>query len=172
MALEVEDGSGKTNAESYISVSDADAYHTAFGNATWTGAGPLKEAALRRATRYIDGRYGGRFTGYKAQRQQALQWPRLDALDQSNYLLPANEVPTKLKQAAAEAALLELVTPGTLTPRLERGGQVSAKTVQAGPVSSSTTFASGAPTRATVTVIDDLLAPLISLSLGGQLERA
>ena len=35
MALEVEDGTGKSTAESYISVADATTYHTARGNSTW-----------------------------------------------------------------------------------------------------------------------------------------
>lgn len=35
MALEVEDGSGKANADSYISVADADAYFAARGITLW-----------------------------------------------------------------------------------------------------------------------------------------
>ena len=49
MALVHEDGTGKTDAESYCSVTFADARHTAFGNSTWTGADAVKEAALRKA---------------------------------------------------------------------------------------------------------------------------
>ena len=39
MALTHEDGTGKADAESYLSVTDADTYHTAHGDpAAWSGA--------------------------------------------------------------------------------------------------------------------------------------
>ncbi len=39
--------------DSYISLDEANAYHTAIGNAGWTGADSVKEVALRKATQYI-----------------------------------------------------------------------------------------------------------------------
>lgn len=79
MALVVETGAGLANAESYASVAEADAYLAAVGNAVW---GPLitadKETALRRATRYMQGEYGGRWLGLKATVTQALDHPRRD----------------------------------------------------------------------------------------------
>lgn len=59
MTLIVEDGSGVTDAESYASVAFADTYWPLQGgNADWEGASTSdKEAALRRATRYIESRF-------------------------------------------------------------------------------------------------------------------
>ena len=75
MSLDVEDGTGRTTAESYVSVADADAYHTKFGNTDWTGTTAVKEVALRIATRYMDANYT--FCGVKQYLAQALQWPRV-----------------------------------------------------------------------------------------------
>ena len=77
MALIVEDGSGKANAESYVSVADCTAYAAAHG-LTFTGDEPAKEARLRRATQYIDAQYA--FKGEEQTDTQALAWPRTVAI--------------------------------------------------------------------------------------------
>lgn len=78
MALIVEDGSGLPNAESYVSVSTAAAYLTAMGSPDFADAQlSEQEAALRRATQYLDTRYT--FIGEPMTDTQALQWPRSGA---------------------------------------------------------------------------------------------
>ena len=78
MSLIVEDGTGRADAESYASVSVADAYHTARGNTAWAALATtaLKEAALRKATDYLGQTYGLRWKGYRMTTTQALDWPR------------------------------------------------------------------------------------------------
>lgn len=122
----VEDGTGLSTAQSYVSVADADAYHTAHGNATWTGVDALKEAALVRATQALDARYS--WQGYRLVETQALDWPRYDAYDVDGYYLSG--VPQGIKDALCEMALLELVTPGELTESVE----VSVKREKVGPL--------------------------------------
>ncbi len=173
MALVVEDGTGKADAESYLSAADATTYLTAVGSAAaWGVDAALQEAALRRATQYIDGEYGRRFYGYRATQNQALQWPRWDAYDADGYLIPTGQVPTALKHATAEAALRERVTPGILTPDLVRGGAVDQKTVTAGPVSVSTTYSESASVRTLFPVLDNLLARYITSGMNVRLVRA
>lgn len=75
MALIVEDGTCKVDSESYVSVSDADAYCTAHGLITWTGTDAVKEVALRNATQYIDSSYI--FLSQKSTLTQALEFPRI-----------------------------------------------------------------------------------------------
>lgn len=41
--LIVEDGTGIANADSYVSVAEADAYHVAFGNDLWAAIDPTKK---------------------------------------------------------------------------------------------------------------------------------
>ena len=75
MSIIVEDGTGKADAETYVSVAVANAYHAAMGNTGWTGTDAAKEIALRRAAQYIDNRY--RFRGERKTSTQALEWPRV-----------------------------------------------------------------------------------------------
>lgn len=74
MALITEDGTGRDDAESYVTVAYADNYATAHGLSAWTGADAVKEAALRNATQYIDTTYN--FRSAKSYQYQALEFPR------------------------------------------------------------------------------------------------
>ncbi|HWH74773.1 MAG TPA: DnaT-like ssDNA-binding protein, partial [Methylibium sp.] len=77
MALEVEDGTAKSDAESYVSVAEASAYHSLRGNTLWaTMSEGEMEAALRRATDYLVQTYRDQWAGYRATTTQALDWPR------------------------------------------------------------------------------------------------
>lgn len=130
MALEVEDGTGKSNAESYESVSNADTYHAARGRADWAGlAEAVKEQALRRATDYIDMRFGPRFRGDRLSAEQALQWPRLSAYDNSGLSYSGTRViPPQLTRACSEYALVAARTLGELAanPPALNGTQLAA----------------------------------------------
>lgn len=107
MALEVETGTGSATAESYCSVADADARALAFGNTAWTGTDEAKEAALRRATAFIEQRYRENFKGTKLYRAQALSWPRYGAIV-DGWDLDSTVVPTEIKNACADLAVRAL----------------------------------------------------------------
>lgn len=103
MALIVEDGTGLSTAESYISVADADAYFSARGVTQWDGSTSHKEALLRIATEYMIGRYGQQWQGYRINGTQALDWPRSDVWAYG-YPIDPDVVPDQVKRACAELA--------------------------------------------------------------------
>lgn len=112
MALIVEDGTGLSNAESFASVAFANTYHTNRGNALWTGTDAVKEAALRKATDYIQAKYYPRWGGSRMTDAQALDWPR-DYVVRSNSLTgtiywPNNAVPNDVAVATCILALKSL----------------------------------------------------------------
>ena len=74
MSLITEDGTGRDDAESYVTVAFADNYATAHGLTAWTGTDTVKEVALRKATQYIDTTYN--FRSAKSYQYQALEFPR------------------------------------------------------------------------------------------------
>lgn len=108
MALEVEDGTGKANAESFISVADAGTRHTAFGNAAWTGTDAVKEAALRRATAYMEQAYRTRWVGCRVESDQALSWPRVVTELVDGFWIDSDVVPAEVANACADLALRAL----------------------------------------------------------------
>lgn len=175
MALIVETGVGLSTAESYISVAEFLAY--AYKNYAVTDpvATDAIEQALRRATRFIDGAYRKHFLGYRTQAyNQALEWPRAWVVrpwpgasgynqgyySQAGDVLANNVIPQSLKEATAEAAIRELASPGSLTPDRVPSEQILQETV--GPI--TTVFANVSDSRPIVTLIDEILAPLMTQS--------
>lgn len=134
MAIVIEDGTGRADAEAYISVSDADAFFDARGIGGWVGvlATGEKEAALRRATDYMTQAYRARWKGSRINGTQALDWPRNfvqrddfqaatmngAAVIGGRFYFPSNEVPTEVQHANALLALKSL--SGDLAPDIGR----------------------------------------------------
>lgn len=156
MSLIVEDGTGKSNADSYVTLAECDAYHVRFGNSGWkitTGAvsnEAERENAIKKATAFIDARYGNRFKGVRKTAEQALLFPRYGISDNDGYVL--ENVPLAVKRATCEAALRILVGID-LMPDLDRGGKIISETV--GPI--STTYSSSAPAGTKYEMIESLL---------------
>lgn len=118
MTLVVEDGTGLSTAESYISVADTDTRHTALGNTAWTGTTAAKETALRVATEYMEQVFRQNWKGHRVDYDQALSWPRYGAVVDGFDVL-STIVPTDVANACADLALKSLSE--TLAPDLERG---------------------------------------------------
>lgn len=109
MAFVVEDGTGLSTANAYISTAFADTYHVDRGNAAWTGATTDKETAIVRATDYVDKRFGPRFRGFREGKSQGLEWPRLSAFDNDDFLYSdVDRIPRSLQKAIAEYAIIAL----------------------------------------------------------------
>ena len=116
MPFVLEDGSGLSDSNAYASVVFVDGYHLDRDNTKWTGTGSAKQASIIRATDYIEKRFSTKFRGSKRTRDQALEWPRLAALDNDEFLFDSiDAIPRKLKQACAEYALRALLL-GELSP--------------------------------------------------------
>lgn len=178
MPIVTETGSGAANSESYISVVDADLYHSNRGNAGWaTLALAAKEQFLRKATDYMVQFYRHKWNGWRVLLTQALDWPRQGVyLDDygypqsgSNYgtyvnLIANNVVPLEVARACAELALIASSTP--LAPNVERVEQ----SVSVGPISVS--YAPGASVHTQYRAVDLLLKPFLDTGLGVKVLRA
>lgn len=116
---------GGTAADSYSTVEEADAYHSARGhNAAWTGASVAeKERHLKWATRLLDTHYS--YQGTRASAEQALAWPRRGVVLDGCAVAPTS-VPLPLKGAVAEFAfrLLQEDWTAGLGPVVDEGVQV------------------------------------------------
>lgn len=157
----------------YGTVAAADAYHAARANTAWAGDDVAKQAALIRASVYIDGRYRKHmpsgvwqslFPGVKTEgRGQAREWPRTGAQDYEGHALSAEEVPLEVEQATYEAALRELTEPGSLTP--DYVAATAIKREKVGPLETEYAVASGAEgaasVRPVISAIDELIAPVL-----------
>ena len=143
--LIVETGAGVPGAESYLSTADADAYLTARGHAAWTEqAVDAKEAALRRATDYMEAVYGSLWLFSPATEAQGLSWPRVGWAG----------VPAPVRHACAELALRAALGP--LLP--DQGPAVKSERV--GPL--LVAYQDGARQGMRFVAVEKMLAPYLS----------
>lgn len=105
VTLVVETGAVVANANSYVTLAEANTYLEANIQVfdTWSALSTDdKNALLIWATRYLDQR--ARWNGYKTDEDSALRWPRTGVYDADNNAIGAHEIPTQLKQAVIEMA--------------------------------------------------------------------
>ena len=146
MALIVEDGTGLATANAYISETFANTYHSERCNEGWAGATTQKEAAIRKATEYLDREFcfrGSLVKDHVDDPPQALAWPRVGVDDNEGRVIDDESVPLAVERACAELALSALVlgkldgsfVTGRLLRSTERVGDVSNAATYDGGVS-------------------------------------
>lgn len=167
MALIVEDGTGKADAESYCGVAFADAYHARRLNTEW---GPLdvatKEAHLIKATEYLDAKYGAKWIGSRKVATQALGWPRLNAVV-DGVEVDADSVPVQIVRACAELAFKSFKLAGQLQPDLKRAKlKVKVDVIE-------TEYDPKSPEQIRYQAVETMVAPFIQSAFAPvRLERA
>lgn len=169
----VEDGSGKSDANAYITEAWADQYWEDHDDSKYTTAWSAvadKEMNIRMATQYLDAIYKDRWKGIKKLSTQALDWPRSSVYDFNDYILANDEIPAQLMAACAELALRHENESDGLLPDLDEGGIVSAYSVKAGPVSESTKWMTGRSEYKEFSIVEDMLIGLIAQR--GTINRA
>ncbi len=101
MALVVEDGTGKSNANAYVDLIFWVDYFEARNDLTTAEKEDEDiDAAILYATRDIDQSF--EWDGYRKTLAQALGWPRLGAYDKEDRLIDSSTIPTTLKEAVCE----------------------------------------------------------------------
>lgn len=154
MPLVVETGTGLSAAESYASVSEADARHVSLGNANWAALiVSKKEEALRLATNYMVQAYRLRWAGQRVNDVQTLDWPRSDVIV-DGFGVASNIVPMDVKKACIDLALK--ASSSDLNPDLER----AAIREKVGPL--ETEYSEYSPQQIRYRAIDQMLAPFLS----------
>ncbi len=119
--MTIEDGTGLPDATSYCRIEEADGYHAARGNGRWTEEEEAaKAAALVRACDWLERAYGQLWEGTRRTFTQRLSFPRCDMEG-----IACGEIPSWLKDAQCEAALLELADPGILSSDPSEGGTLT-----------------------------------------------
>lgn len=171
MALIVQDNTGAVaGANAYITVEEFKTYHTDRGNSFADFTDPQIEAAVIRATDYLDQRFS--FVGKKRRgRDQTTEWPRTDAWDRDRRSI--NDIPVEVREACAEYAIRALSQ--VLNPDPERdatGRPIHSKAQAVGPISESVTYAyGGAFTMPAYPAADRKLVKAGLVRSGGNLVR-
>lgn len=131
MAIVVEDGTGKADAEAYVSVAEFKDYCDKWG-LDYTGqTDPQIEVLLRKATNYMVTLFRASWQGCRVAQGQALDWPRYD-VELEGYAFASNAIPAEVTAACCELAHIANTTP--LLPTVSKRGL---KSVKIGPLAVS-----------------------------------
>lgn len=125
MSIVVEDGTGKSDAETYTSVAVYRAYLTSRG-LTDTDTDAQVEVRLRKSSDYMAGFYGPQWKGNRYIFSQALDWPRYNVTLNDlpggygayPYIVPPNTIPVDV--LTAQCILTYRVKTDTLAPDIEQ----------------------------------------------------
>ena len=170
MSLSIEDGSGKQDADSYISVADANEYINKWHNSAlvWSSTGNTNtERALRVGTRYVD---SFEFLGLRAWTSQKLSWPRAGLGPIDGQYFKSSQIPDAIKHAVVEAALKH-VDGETLFPD-HQGQAIAAESRQVGPISTSIQYKTPKQRKKEFENIKALLKPFLRYGAHSGLARA
>lgn len=118
------------DVDTYLTVADANTYFVNRNNSVWTASLPTdteKEAALRKATDYLEFIYQGQWVGAVTDIAQVLAWPRVGLIDADFRSLSSTVNPVQIKNATAELALK--VLSEDLLVDVPAGGQLKMKKV-------------------------------------------
>ena len=174
MALVVENGTGLSNADAYVSVADCSTYFTnRQGSTAWNDAAVTdddREAAIRNATAYLDRRYRTIWRGRRVYKDQALAFPRQDIQDTDGFAVVSDALPQELVDACCEGAVLALSED--LLPDISNAGIISEESVSVGSVRSTTKYEGGKSQVKKYRKIETLLRGLLRNTGTIQIERA
>lgn len=141
--LIVEDGTIVANANSYVTIDEADAYHEIIGNDDWASYEAVdKKKALLIAARSLDLMYSSKFMSIpQVGSTQVMRWPRLAFWARhTNKLINGNQIPSEIKDAQSELALMQL-NGLDLFPVVSRDEMVTQESTQIGDISISKSYA-------------------------------
>lgn len=154
-------------ALTYGTLSGALAYHSSNGNPQWSAVNvtdPQRGAALLRGSRWVDFTYRARFSGRKATgRTQEREWPRIGATDASAEAIDEGDVPEEVVSASYEAALRELIKPGSLSPDSDGSPGIKSERKKVGQLEKEIEYqdATSASLKPTFASIDGILSSLL-----------
>lgn len=128
MTIIVENGTVVANANSYVSVVDADTYFLNRNNSVWASLDPVivKPACLIQAQDYMLQAYRTRWQGFRTTINQTLDWPRFEVMSldapggygPAPYFYPPNVIPQEIINAQCELAVR--ASQSELAPDIDR----------------------------------------------------
>jgi len=160
--LTIEDGTGVPGADAYDTLANCSAFAAEFYGAHLPGSDAVKDAAIRRAVKYLDNLpwKGLRTHG----RDQELAWPRTGVVDPEGHSIGSEEIPREVKFAQHRLARAEFQTPGILDAEFVPGQSVKREKVGELEVEYNSPAVTREAARATVAMAMDEIDGLLQRS--------
>jgi hypothetical protein len=138
----VEDGTGLSNATSYVSALELQQYWFNIGYSFESLTDNDIKRLLNKSTAYIDSNYVKGFPGYRVSSTQRLEWGREGAYYTDGYDIESGTVPREIKNAVNEMAYLinQGVDPNAT---ISKDGKVISESVSVDVIKESVKYQEG-----------------------------
>lgn len=158
--LTIEDGTGLSNADSYISIADATTYFTNYGGLdAWDILDPSdQEIMLRKSSRDLDLLFGSSYASRPLGSAQSMLWPRIPFTNLNG--MQTNGLPKEIGFAVAELALIN-VSADMTGPSDQSGNLKLSKTTVDVIITQQELFAPTSASANTVRKVSLLLGPYL-----------
>jgi len=159
----VEDGTGLSNATSYIAIADANQYVEDYvaDSTDWSAASDdVKKQALNVASQFIDLQYVP-LQGVRLKEAQALNWPRAYVTDRDGYSVDSDIVPQRVEYATVEVALY-FVSNGEVYSQLDSEGRLQAQRITIDVITIQKQWSGSNPQSSLKSKVDGFLAEYMS----------
>jgi len=165
--FQVEDGTGLTDSNSYVSIADMKQYWDNMGyDYSALTTDEMVQVLLIKHTRIIEGTYGAKYPGSRNSSEQALGWPRTGAKYLDGYTIESSVVPLEVVAAVCESAYAG--TSGTELQPVDSQENIESYSVTVDIITETTKYST--PTgskRPEVTAVKDALVRLIRFAKYG-----
>jgi len=143
--LIVEDGTIVANANSYVTLEQANNYVANEGaNPTWDALDDSdKIKRLYQAQRYIEQKYSDKFVGFFSDNSQPLSFPRTGAVKNDGRTIGETEIPVECKVAQVEFALVWTPNDKKLYKTNQRSGNVKREYKKVDVITTDTEYFNG-----------------------------
>lgn len=160
--LIVEDGTGLSTSNSYLSLVDLKQYFDNFGYDYSTSTDDELSQYLIRSTRVIDSAYIDYWisNGTRKNEDQALMWPRIGAVYVDGYLVDNDSVPPEIENGTAEY-VNAIISGDTIQGTESSTGIKKSEAVKVDVIETKDEYFEGSSSsRDSITAVDDALARL------------
>jgi len=170
VTLIVEDGTGRSDANTLVSLAGAKSYWDERGTAYSAFTDDVLNAAIVRSCAFLANAF--RWQGLKVNmRTQTMPWPRFDTFDRDGWSVLSTEIPREVIAAACEIAIYEAANPGAMTPSVVLADKVQSEQVGSIRVEYANVYSSASASRPVLVYVNDLLFPFLATDVGVSLLR-
>lgn len=138
----VEDGTGRSDATSYVTVDGMKQYWYNIGYEYTDLLDNDIKRLLNKSTMYIDNNYRRGFPGHRQTDTQTLEWPRIGAYYVDYFPIPEDSIPVEVENAVCEMAYLYHTDQGPSSV-ISKSGKVVAESSQVDVIKESTKYDAG-----------------------------
>ena len=173
MTFTLEDGTAKTDANAFVSVTAFKAYCDLRGVSYSAYSDEQLEQAIVRGTDYLSEGFSWKGTKVKPRGttggEQALAWPRYNATDRNGYTVESDSVPWEVVRATCEVAIAEMASPGVMQPTYTPSERVKRERVDKLEVEYHVSNTSPQSARPILLRVRDLIGGLLDTTGGSRI---